>query len=140
MGSYVAFYLLGMYPLPATRQMLISSPYFPKVSIYNPFYKSVTTFIAHGFQGNPEDGHGNVYVSVSQNLHHGLRGCFNDFLMYLFQNVTIDGQPWHSNCFVEWDVFENGSTVELFLTDDRTVACGDDDNALPPSLSTGGYD
>lgn len=28
MGSYVAFYLAGMYPLPGTRQFLISSPFF----------------------------------------------------------------------------------------------------------------
>ena len=57
----------------------------------------------------------------------------------LIQNVPIDGEPWHSNCYLEWDVFEKGSTVDLELTDDRTVACGVDDSALPPSLSTGGY-
>lgn len=65
MGSYVAFYLLGMYPLPATRQILISSPYFSRVSIYNPLYDSSTTIIAHGLESNPPDGHGKVYVKVS---------------------------------------------------------------------------
>ncbi len=65
MGSYVAYTLLGMYPLPATRQTLISSPYFPSFSIYNPFFESTTTIIAHGFEGNPQDGHGKVYIKVS---------------------------------------------------------------------------
>ena len=54
--------------------------------------------------------------------------------------MTIDGQPWKSNCFLEWDVFTNGSLVELELTDDIDISCGADADALPPSLSTGGYD
>lgn len=54
--------------------------------------------------------------------------------------MKIDGKPWKSNCFLEWDVFENGSTVELELTDDINVSCGQGEDALPPSLSTGGYD
>jgi hypothetical protein len=44
MGSYAAFSLLGMYPLPATRQLLISSPYFPLVEFVNPVYNTTTTF------------------------------------------------------------------------------------------------
>ena len=36
MGSYVAFYLAGLYPLPATKQFLLSSPYFPSISFFNP--------------------------------------------------------------------------------------------------------
>jgi hypothetical protein len=54
--------------------------------------------------------------------------------------VTIDGTPWKSNCYLEWDAFMQGSTIELELTDDITVGCGDDVGALPPSLSTGGFD
>jgi hypothetical protein len=49
--------------------------------------------------------------------------------------VTVDGQLWKSNCFIEWDVFVHGATVELELTDDPNVTCGE----LPPSLSTGGF-
>ena len=51
------------------------------------------------------------------------------------QSVTVDGRPWKSNCFIEWDVFVRGSTVELELTEDPNVRCG----VLPPSLSTGGF-
>lgn len=58
----------------------------------------------------------------------------------LLQSVTIDGQAWHSNCYLDWDVFINGSTIELELTNDINTTCGEGPNALPPSLSTGGYD
>ena len=65
MGSYVFFYMLGLYPLPATRQFLISSPYFKQVKIRNPFLDSTTTINALGFEGNPTNGTGgNIYVKV----------------------------------------------------------------------------
>ena len=119
MGSYVAFYLLGLYPLPATRQFLISSPHFSHIRIWNPLFETWTTINAHGFEGNPADGvGGNIYVS----------------------GVKINGVPWKSICFIEWDVFERGATIDLELSSDRTLPCGADSEALPPSLSTGGYD
>ena len=115
MGSYVAFYLAGLYPVPSTRQYLLSSPYFPSISFFNPVFNTTTTIIATNFVSNPANGTGGtVFV----------------------QNVTIDGQPAPSNCFLEWDVFEKGGTVELTLTDDINVTCG---GTLPPSLSTGGF-
>ncbi|KDR66486.1 hypothetical protein GALMADRAFT_147907 [Galerina marginata CBS 339.88] len=63
MGSYAAFYLAGMYPLPATQQIWISSPYFPQISFFNPIFNTTTTIVSHGFTGNPPDGTGgNVFV------------------------------------------------------------------------------
>ena len=119
MGSYAAFYLAGLYPLPATRQVLLSSPYFPEVAFRNPVLNTTTTIRAANFEGNPASGTGGrVFV----------------------ESVKIDGEPWRSNCFIEWDAFANGSLVELRLTDDIGVSCGSGRNALPPSLSTGGYD
>ncbi|KAI0081607.1 glycoside hydrolase family 92 protein [Panus rudis PR-1116 ss-1] len=119
MGSYVAFYLAGMYPLPATRQFLLGSPYFPEISFFNPTLGKTTTIKAKGFRGNPADGTGGtVFV----------------------KSVKIDGKPWKSNCFLEWDAFVKGSTIELELTNDINVTCGKGSGALPPSLSTGGYD
>ncbi|THH17239.1 hypothetical protein EW146_g3530 [Bondarzewia mesenterica] len=119
MASYAFFYLAGLYPLPATRQFLLSSPFFPSISFTNPVFNKITTIRAKKFQGNPASGTGGtVFV----------------------KNVTIDGSPWKSNCFIEWDVFVKGSIVELELTDDVGVACGETPDTLPPSLSTGGYD
>jgi len=65
-------------------------------------------------------------------------------VLYLFgsnvnQSVKIDGLHWKSNCYLDWDTFTNGSTVELELTDDIGLACGEAPDALPPSLSTGGF-
>jgi putative alpha-1,2-mannosidase len=59
MGSYVVFYLAGMYPLPATKQMLISSPYFESISFANPLTNSNTTIQSNNF------GDGNIYVQAS---------------------------------------------------------------------------
>lgn len=65
MGSYVAFYLAGLYPLPATRQFLLSSPYFPRISFFNPTFGKTTTIQATNFQGNPINGTGGtVFVKV----------------------------------------------------------------------------
>jgi hypothetical protein len=69
MGSYAFFYLAGLYPLPATKQFLLSSPYFPQISIYNPLLKKTTTIKSINFTGNPEDGTGgNVFVKVRESL------------------------------------------------------------------------
>lgn len=70
MGSYAAFYLAGMYPVPATRQILLSSPYFPEISFYNPTFDKTTTIKANGFQGNPVNGEGgSVFVKVTLNAY-----------------------------------------------------------------------
>ncbi|KAL0573680.1 hypothetical protein V5O48_008277 [Marasmius crinis-equi] len=119
MASYVFFYLAGMYPLPATKQLLLSSPYFPSISIRNPLLNTTMTIKSDNFTGNPVDGvNGNIYV----------------------KSVTVDGEPYKSNCYLEWDVFTKTSTVVLELTDNANVTCGAGEEALPPSLSTGGYD
>ncbi|KAH9903165.1 glycoside hydrolase family 92 protein [Cubamyces lactineus] len=119
MGSYVAFYLAGLYPLPATRQFLLSSPYYAEISFRNPVLNTTTTIRANGFRGNPKSGTGgHVFV----------------------KSVKINGKAWKSNCFIEWDAFTSGALIELELTDDINVPCGASSDALPPSLSTGGYD
>ncbi|KAJ7214338.1 glycosyl hydrolase family 92-domain-containing protein [Mycena pura] len=119
MGSYAFFYLAGMYPLPATQQLLLSSPYFPQISFFNPLLNKTTTIKSVNFAGNPADGTGgNVFV----------------------KSVKVNGKAYKSNCYLEWDVFTSGSTVELELTDDINVTCGSGKSALPPSISTGGYD
>ncbi|KAI0028109.1 hypothetical protein K488DRAFT_59547, partial [Vararia minispora EC-137] len=46
-------------------------------------------------------------------------------------NVSVNGEPWHSICFLEWDISERGATVELTLTDVDAVTCGAGDSAAP---------
>ena len=65
MGSYAAFYLAGLYPLPATKQYLLSSPFFPQISFHNPLSNTTTTIVSKGFTGNPSNGvGGHVFVQV----------------------------------------------------------------------------
>ncbi|KXN83541.1 hypothetical protein AN958_01250 [Leucoagaricus sp. SymC.cos] len=119
MGSFAAFFLAGLYPLPATEQFLLSSPFFRQISFLNPLFKTTTTIKVKNFTGNPANGvGGQVFV----------------------QSVTVNDQPYKSNCYLDWDVFKTGTIVELTLTNDINVSCGDGPNALPPSISTGGYD
>ncbi|XP_006459729.1 hypothetical protein AGABI2DRAFT_191588 [Agaricus bisporus var. bisporus H97] len=118
MGSYVAFYLAGLYPLPATEQILLSSPFFREISYFNPVFNTTTVIRSKNFKGNTENGKGGrVFI----------------------ERVTVNGEPYKSNCYLEWDVFKTGAIVELTLSDDINVSCGDGIDALPPSISTGGY-
>lgn len=137
MGSYAAFYLAGLYPLPATSQFLLGSPYFPQISFRNPTLGTTTTIKTKNFNGNPADGKtGNIYVKVCYYLtsrHTSANAC------PVLQSVTIDGKPWKSNCYLEWSSFQKGSTIELELTNNPNVTCGNGAAALPASLSTGGY-
>lgn len=48
----------------------------------------------------------------------------------------MDGLTAKSRCYLEWEVFENGSVVEVILGDGRDAGCG---GVLPPSLSTGDF-
>lgn len=52
----------------------------------------------------------------------------------------MHGKLYKSNCYLEWDVFEEGAEVELELTHLANSTCGNGFQASPPSLSTGGYD
>jgi len=49
MGSFVVFHLAGLYPVPATQQFLLSSPYFPSVSFFNPLFNTKTTIRTKNF-------------------------------------------------------------------------------------------
>lgn len=136
MGSYAVFLLAGLYPVPATRQYLLSSPSFPEISFFNPVLDTTTTIRSKYPSGNPTEGQGSqVYIQVA---------WFLSFLCSLAdreqrQSVFVNGQPYKSNCYLDWDVFTRGALVELTLTDDVNVTCGVGEDALPPSLSTGGF-
>jgi hypothetical protein len=136
MGSLAAFFLAGLYPIPATRQFLLSSPHFAQISFSNPAFNTTTTVRSKNFSGNPADGNGGkVFIQVSHTRHQPMAANHK-----FGQSVTVNGQPYKSNCYLDWDVFTGGATVELMLTEDINVSCGSGVNALPPSLSTGGFD
>ena len=66
MGSFAAFLLAGLYPIPATRQFLLSSPFFAQISFNNPVFNKTTTIRSNNFAGNPDNGAGGkVFVQVN---------------------------------------------------------------------------
>lgn len=52
MASFVVFHMLGLYPLPGTREFLVSSPFFRTVRIRNPLLGKTTTIRVHEFEGD----------------------------------------------------------------------------------------
>lgn len=69
MGSYVFFYLSGLYPLPATNQFLLSSPYFKSITFKNPLLGTKVRLLSDGNFGRD----GFVYVKVWDSLWWGVR-------------------------------------------------------------------
>jgi hypothetical protein len=65
MASFAAFYLAGLYPVPATEQYLLSSPFFKEISFFNPLFNTTTVIKANNFNGNPANGTGgHVFIQV----------------------------------------------------------------------------
>ncbi len=71
MASYAFFLLVGLYPVPATRQFLLSSPSFPTVSFVNPLFGTTTTVHAKNLSQKA------IYVQVraSTTRGEGLEQC-----------------------------------------------------------------
>uniref|UniRef100_A0A0W0G414 Putative glycoside hydrolase family 92 protein n=1 Tax=Moniliophthora roreri TaxID=221103 RepID=A0A0W0G414_MONRR len=49
------------------------------------------------------------------------------------KGVKVDGEMYKLNFYLECDIFERGAVVELELTDDVNITCGDGSKALPLS-------
>lgn len=95
MGSYAFFYLAGLYPVPATRQYLLSSPYFPRMSFFNPLFNTTTTIVANNFAGNPASGvGGTVFVKVCLcDLHHCVRSSHENLSFRALKSTANHGNP-----------------------------------------------
>lgn len=70
MASFVVFHMLGLYPLPGTREFLVSSPFFRTVRIRNPLLGKTTTIRVHEFEGDLSHDATNtttrkIYIEVS---------------------------------------------------------------------------
>ncbi len=70
MGSYAFFNMAGLYPVPATTQFLLSSPFFPSVSFFNPLFNTTTTIRTKNFSGTPQK----IFVKVRRVLRVILKG------------------------------------------------------------------
>ncbi|KZT25871.1 glycoside hydrolase family 92 protein [Neolentinus lepideus HHB14362 ss-1] len=125
MAALLTFHLLGLYPVPASRQLLIGSPFVSAFNLTNNAFNTVTRFVVENFDSNtltasPPNG-SNIYVS----------------------SVTINGRPSDSICWLPFEDVVGGGEIIITMDGNATAAasrlCGEGDNALPDSLESGGF-
>ena len=107
--------------MPGTSEILVISPFLPTYTIHNRYLGVNTTVTVKGFDP----------ASVQQYIPEGTAAYV--------QNVTVNGVPAASRCHFDfYDAFWLGGNITITLTADKAAAdnCGD---AVPESLSTGGF-
>lgn len=125
MASLLGWYLLGLYPTPGTKELLILSPFMPGYTIDNPVL-------------------GKAVVSVRGYDARSIDGKIPKGVKAYVEQVTIDGKAHSSRCRLSFDDLFPGTPegerkVELVLTDREMEGCGDGPGDEPASLSTGGF-
>ncbi|KAE8230677.1 hypothetical protein CF326_g4317 [Tilletia indica] len=128
MASLLAFWLLGFFPIPSTKELLILSPFIPEYTIKNPLLGNVH-IVADGFDP----------ASIGATIPKGVKAYV--------KTITLNGKPYSSRCRISWDdLFPGGpgKTTEMVLTLTADAAAVNNCGAggakdLPLSLSTGGW-
>ena len=125
MGALLAFHILGLYPVPASKQLLLNSPLVSNFTLHNDFFDTSTKFTVSGFDS----------ASVTASPPSGSR-------LYV-TSVTIDGTEHESICWISFDDVVGGRDIVISVDGDAEAAqargCGSGENALPDSLATGGF-
>ncbi|SAM73346.1 uncharacterized protein UBRO_00039 [Ustilago bromivora] len=125
MASLLGWYLLGLYPTPGTKELLILSPYMPGYTINNPVL-------------------GKAMVTVSGFDERSIGGKIPKGVKAFVEQVLIDGKLHTSRCRMSFDDLFPGTAggerkVEIVLTDKEVDGCGSGAGDEPASLSTGGF-
>lgn len=126
-ATLLLFHLLGIYPVPVTREYLIVSPFVPSYTVYNEELGSFTVNVTN-FDPN----------TLAENIPDGARAYV--------QSVSINGKTQSSRCKIRFEQLLPGAgkhtEIELTMTSDADAvnSCGMSDKDLPSSLSTGGFD
>lgn len=125
MAALLAFHLLGLYPVVDTKQFLVVSPFVSQYSIYNEFFGTHTTIRVNLFDP----------TSITSAPPSGSR--------YFVSQITINGIPHVSNCWISFDDIIGGGEIVITVTDDEeaviAAGCGPGIGAMPDSLGTGGW-
>ncbi|EKM58949.1 glycoside hydrolase family 92 protein [Phanerochaete carnosa HHB-10118-sp] len=124
MAALLSFHILGLYPVPSSKQLLLNSPLVSAFKLRNDFFGTTTTFTVSGFDPAsvaptpPETAR--VYVT----------------------NVTVNGVPQKSICWLSFDDVVGGGEIVITVDSDADAAsargCGGN-GTLPDSLATGGF-
>lgn len=125
MAALLVFHLLGLYPVPSSKQLLINSPLLSSYTLHNGFLNTATHFSVVGFD------------------HAGLAATPPANASLYVTNVTINGSPHESLCWINFDDAIGGGEIVITVDSDAAAAqargCGEGANALPDSLVTGGF-
>lgn len=125
MASLLAFHIMGLYPVAASKQLLIGSPFLSSFTIHNNFFNTATTFTVKNFDSTtlvaaPPAG-SRIYV----------------------KSITINGKTSPSLCWINFDDVVGGGEIVIEVYGDAAAAasagCGSAPNSLPDSLETGGF-
>lgn len=113
MGSFAALTMMGLWPMSGQDVYLITPPFFREVNVTNALTGAVATVRnVEGFDGGAYE---NIYV----------------------QGATLNGEVYEKS-WLTHEFFRDGGVLELSLGANES-AWGTADEALPPSLSTGGF-
>jgi predicted alpha-1,2-mannosidase len=132
MATLLLFHLLGLYPVPSTREFVIVSPFLPHYTLNNTAFGTVTV-IVNNFDKS----------TLNPNVPHNARGYV--------KSVTINGVQQSSRCKISFDDLFPSATQSLPLRQDTQIVfematkaeidgCGPSSADLPSSMSTGGFD
>ncbi len=125
MAALLTFHLLGLYPVPATRQLLIGSPFVSSYSLSNNLFGTTTNVTVQGFDT----------ASLSASPANGTSLYVN--------NILINGVTSASLCWISFDDITGGGSIVIEVDGDAEAAaargCGAGPDALPSSLETGGF-
>ncbi|KAF4610046.1 hypothetical protein D9613_010665 [Agrocybe pediades] len=122
MAALLTFHLLGLYPVPASKQLLISSPFVSSYTIHNALFGTETNVTVQGFDKatltkTPPAG-SSVHV----------------------QKVVVNGVERDTVCWIDFDDIVGGGEIVIEVgPNPRDVGCGEGDAALPSSLEKGGF-
>ncbi|TRM60423.1 glycoside hydrolase family 92 protein [Schizophyllum amplum] len=122
MAALLTFHLIGLYPVPATKQLLLGSPFLSSYTINNDLLGtsttvSVTNFDATTLTASPADG-SNLYV----------------------QSVSVNGETRDTVCYLSFDDVVGGGSIEIVVgASAPDSGCGNAANALPDSVEDGGF-
>ncbi|EIN04614.1 hypothetical protein PUNSTDRAFT_116292 [Punctularia strigosozonata HHB-11173 SS5] len=125
MAALLLFHILGMYPVPASKQLLIGSPLVSGFKLTNDLLGTTTSFVVDGFDPN------------------GLAAAPPSGSAVFVKQITIRGKPSESLCWIDFDDVVGGGEIVITVDADQAAAqargCGSGSKALPDSLGTGGF-